>query len=94
MIGNIQLVRAKTEVVNYEAHQMGIKSSALVHLGEEMGMHHHHQDSNNNHHHHLGSEPFINIVPPPPHLAAELGRKCMAFNAEQVSGAFPLVDGN
>lgn len=90
VIGNIHLVRAKTEEVSsYDGHQL-LKSSSLVHLGDELGMHHHHQhhishDSNNNSSHNSSSESFLNLVPPPPHLAAELGRKCMAFNAEQVN---------
>lgn len=91
VIGNIHLVRAKTEDVvgPYEVHQMGLKSSSLAQLGEEMHVIHHHHNSHphdsNNNSTHNSIEPFLNIVPPPPHLAAELGRKCMAFNAEQVT---------
>lgn len=88
VIGNIHLVRAKTEEVSYDGHQMALKSSSssLLHLGEEMTRH---QDSNNNHQLN-GSEAFLTLVPPSPHLAAELGRKCsMAFNAEQVNIACP-----
>lgn len=91
VIGNIHLVRAKTDDITYDGHQLSMKASPLV-------AHHHHEDlqamghdsNNNDNSHHLlhgSGETFLNLVPPPPHLAAELGRKCMTFNAEQVSSA-------
>lgn len=81
VIGNIHFVRAKTEEVSsYEGHHLGMKPTSLqVHHEMDMVMH---QDANNNNN---NLEPFMNLVPPPPHLAAELGRKCMSFNAEQVN---------
>lgn len=90
VIGNIQLVRAKTEEVSsYNDPHLSLKSSATLghhlnhhHLGEEMLLQH---DANNNNNNNIHGEPFLNLVPPPPHLAAELNRKCMGFNAEQVN---------
>lgn len=89
VIGNIQFVRAKTEEVSYDGHHLGMKPSALMQQHElDMAMH---QDANNNNNSgHI--EPFMNLVPPPPHLAAELGRKCMSFNAEQVNTRQPLEE--
>lgn len=101
LIGNIHVVRAKTEELSsYDAHQLSLKPTALdsqniVLLGgagegggsngtsnEDLSMNA--NDSNNNINH---SEPFLSLVPPPPHVAAELGRRCLAFNNEQVSEA-------
>lgn len=84
VIGNIHLVRAKTDDMSYDGHQMSLKPSLiLANTGSQnilnpdtMSMH---QDANNN------SEPFLDLVPPPPHLVAELGRRCLAFNPEQVN---------
>lgn len=101
MLGNIHVVRAKTEdLASFDGHQMPLKPSALASLGSAQnilliggnggsgggGGANEDLSMHTSDSNNNHSEPFLSLIPPPPHVAAELGRRCLTFNNEQVRG--------